>query len=330
MSIFSELKTPYNILSEAEDVINLEDYILETLMNINMEFMDLYIDDSQTSYMYESLELIEIVQEGTTSITEKTKKLFEKLIVAVKNIFRKATEYIYALIRGNKAFIKKYGVNRDSFKDLDFKEKMIKLREVDFSVLDYPKMEVLMDVQKDVTYNLVALQKDPEEMTTKKVLSKFKAPGVLEDIYGKMIGSDVAISKEELMAKFDKFSQPEKEEQYLDTSIVMKYFDIFDKTEKYIDELKKQETKLVLSIKQFKDEKSYAPPEGLNGDGWEIFKDADYNTKRNIIVQYYINVVNAYLVIFNRKIRYLQSLNSDACKVISVAYRRRRGEGSEE
>ena len=330
MSIFSELKTPYNILSEAEDVINLEDYILETLMNINMEFMDLYIDDSQTSYMYESLELIEIVQEGTTSITEKTKKLFEKLIVAVKNIFKKATEYIYAMIRGNKAFIKKYGVNRDSFKDLDFKEKMIKLREVDFSVLDYPKMEVLMDVQKDVTYNLVALQKDPEEMTTKKVLSKFKAPGVLEDIYGKMIGSDVAISKEELMAKFDKFSQPEKEEQYLDTSIVMKYFDIFDKTEKYIDELKKQETKLVLSIKQFKDEKSYAPPEGLNGDGWEIFKDADYNTKRNIIVQYYINVVNAYLVIFNRKIRYLQSLNSDACKVISVAYRRRRGEGSEE
>ena len=330
MSIFSEIKTPYNILSEAEDIINLEDYILETLMNINMEFMDLYIDDSQTSYMYESLELIEIVQEGTTSITEKTKKLFEKLIVAVKNIFKKATEYIYALIRGNKAFIKKYGVNRDSFKDLDFKEKMIKLREVDFSVLDYPKMEVLMDVQKDVTYNLVALQKDPEEMTTKKVLSKFKAPGVLEDIYGKMIGSDVAISKEELMAKFDKFSQPEKEEQYLDTSIVMKYFDIFDKTEKYIDELKKQETKLVLSIKQFKDEKSYAPPEGLNGDGWEIFKDADYNTKRNIIVQYYINVVNAYLVIFNRKIRYLQALNSDACKVISVAYRRRRGEGSEE
>ena len=330
MSIFSEIKTPYNILSEAEDIINLEDYILETLMNINMEFMDLYIDDSQTSYMYESLELIEIVQEGTTSITEKTKKLFEKLIVAVKNIFKKATEYIYAMIRGNKAFIKKYGVNRDSFKDLDFKEKMIKLREVDFSVLDYPKMEVLMDVQKDVTYNLVALQKDPEEMTTKKVLSKFKAPGVLEDIYGKMIGSDVAISKEELMAKFDKFSQPEKEEQYLDTSIVMKYFDIFDKTEKYIDELKKQETKLVLSIKQFKDEKSYAPPEGLNGDGWEIFKDADYNTKRNIIVQYYINVVNAYLVIFNRKIRYLQALNSDACKVISVAYRRRRGEGSEE
>lgn len=330
MSIFGELKTPYNILSEAEDVINLEDYILETLMNINMEFMDLYIDDSQTSYMYESLELIEIVQEGTTSITEKTKKLFEKLIVAVKNIFKKATEYIYALIRGNKAFIKKYGVNRDSFKDLDFKEKMIKLREVDFSVLDYPKMEVLMDVQKDVTYNLVALQKDPEEMTTKKVLSKFKAPGVLEDIYGKMIGSDVAITKVELISKFDKFSQPEKEEQYLDTSIVMKYFDIFDKTEKYIDELKKQETKLVLSIKQFKDEKSYAPPEGLNGDGWVVFKDADYNTKRNIIVQYYINVVNMYLVIFNRKIRYLQALNSDACKVISVAYRRRRGEGSEE
>ena len=330
MSIFSELKTPYNILSEAEDVINLEDYILETLMNINMEFMDLYIDDSQTSYMYESLELIEIVQEGTTSITEKTKKLFEKLIVAVKNIFKKATEYIYALIRGNKAFIKKYGVNRDSFKDLDFKEKMIKLREVDFSVLDYPKMEVLMDVQKDVTYNLVALQKDPETMTTKKVLSKFKAPGVLEDIYGKMIGSDVAISKEELMAKFDKYSQPEKEEQYLDTNIVMQYFDIFDKTEKYIDELKKQETKLVLSIKQFKDEKSYAPPEGLNGDGWATFRDADYNTKRNIIVQYFINVVNMYLVIFNRKIRYLQALNSDACKVISVAYRRRRGEGSEE
>ena len=330
MSIFGELKTPYNILSEAEDVINLEDYILETLMNINMEFMDLYIDDSQTSYMYESLELIEIVQEGTTSITEKTKKLFEKLIVAVKNIFRKATEYIYALIRGNKAFIKKYGVNRDSFKDLDFKEKMIKLREVDFSVLDYPKMEVLMDVQKDVTYNLVALQKDPETMTTKKVLSKFKAPGVLEDIYGKMIGSDVAISKEELMAKFDKYSQPEKEEQYLDTNIVMQYFDIFDKTEKYIDELKKQETKLVLSIKQFKDEKSYAPPEGLNGDGWATFRDADYNTKRNIIVQYFINVVNMYLVIFNRKIRYLQALNSDACKVISVAYRRRRGEGSEE
>ena len=330
MSIFGELKTPYNILSEAEDVINLEDYILETLMNINMEFMDLYIDDSQTSYMYESLELIEIVQEGTTSITEKTKKLFEKLIVAVKNIFRKATEYIYALIRGNKAFIKKYGVNRDSFKDLDFKEKMIKLREVDFSVLDYPKMEVLMDVQKDVTYNLVALQKDPETMTTKKVLSKFKAPGVLEDIYGKMIGSDVAISKEELMAKFDKYSQPEKEEQYLDTNIVMQYFDIFDKTEKYIDELKKQETKLVLSIKQFKDEKSYAPPEGLNGDGWEVFRDGDYNTKRNIIVQYFINVVNMYLVIFNRKIRYLQALNSDACKVISVAYRRRRGEGSEE
>ena len=330
MSIFSELKTPYNILSEAEDVINLEDYILETLMNINMEFMDLYIDDSQTSYMYESLELIEIVQEGTTSITEKTKKLFEKLIVAVKNIFKKATEYIYALIRGNKAFIKKYGVNRDSFKDLDFKEKMISLREVDFSVLDYPKMEVLMDVQKDVTYNLVALQKDPEEMTTKKVLSKFKAPGVLEDIYGKMIGSDVAITKVELISKFDKFSQPEKEEQYLDTSLVMKYFDIFDKTEKYIDELKKQETKLVLSIKQFKDEKSYAPPEGLNGDGWVVFKDADYNTKRNIIVQYFINVVNMYLVIFNRKIRYLQALNSDACKVISVAYRRRRGEGSEE
>jgi hypothetical protein len=330
MSIFSELKTPYNILSEAEDVINLEDHILETLMNINMEFMDLYIDDSQTSYMYESLELIEIVQEGTTSITEKTKKLFEKLIVAVKNIFKKATEYIYALIRGNKAFIKKYGVNRDSFKDLDFKEKMISLREVDFSVLDYPKMEVLMDVQKDVTYNLVALQKDPETMTTKKVLSKFKAPGVLEDIYGKMIGSDVAITKEELMSKFDKFSQPEKEEQYLDTSIVMKYFDIFDKTEKYIDELRKQETKLVLSIKQFKDEKSYAPPEGLNGDGWVVFKDADYNTKRNIIVQYFINVVNMYLVIFNRKIRYLQALNSDACKVISVAYRRRRGEGSEE
>ena len=330
MSIFSEIKTPYNILSEAEDIINLEDYILETLMNINMEFMDLYIDDSQTSYMYESLELIEIVQEGTTSITEKTKKLFEKLIVAVKNIFRKATEYIYALIRGNKAFIKKHGVNRDSFKDLDFKEKMIKLREVDFSVLDYPKMEVLMDVQKDVTYNLVALQKDPETMTTKKVLSKFKAPGVLEDIYGKMIGSDVAISKEELMAKFDKYSQPEKEEQYLDTNIVMQYFDIFDKTEKYIDELKKQETKLVLSIKQFKDEKSYAPPEGLNGDGWEVFRDGDYNTKRNIIVQYFINVVNMYLVIFNRKIRYLQALNSDACKVISVAYRRRRGEGSEE
>ena len=108
------------------------------------------------------------------------------------------------------------------------------------------------------------------------------------------------------------------------------YFDIFDKTEKYIDELKKQETKLVLSIKQFKDEKSYAPPEGLNGDGWEIFKDADYNTKRNIIVQYFINVVNAYLVIFNKKIKYLQALNNDACKVISVAYRRRREEGSEE
>lgn len=330
MSIFSELKSPYNILSEAEDVINLEDYILEALMNINMEFIDLYIDDSQTSYMYESLELIEIVQEGTMSITEKTKKLFEKLIAVVKKIFKKATEYIYAMVRGNKAFLKKYGVNRDSFKDLDFKDKMISVREVDFSVLDYPKMEVLIDVQNDVTYNLVALQKDPENMTTKKVLSKFKAPGVLEDIYGKMIGSDVAISKEDLMEKFDKFSEPEKDEQYLDTSLVMQYFDIFDKTEKYIDELKKQETKLVLSIKQFKDEKSYAPPEGLNGDGWATFRDADYNTKRNIIIQYFTNVINVYLVIFNKKIKYLQALNNDACKVISVAYRRRRGEGSDD
>ena len=42
------------------------------------------------------------------------------------------------------------------------------------------------------------------------------------------------------------------------------------------------------------------------------------------------NIINVYLVIFNKKIKYLQALNNDACKVISVAYRRRRGEGSDD